>query len=180
MTLFWKRKKHACEDCSVRFVLFHRWLYFVICILIQSLVDKRTKSSIFFYETQVYSLVMCVQMEALISHSSKSYYACVGESTHAYQSPSKDLTAINNRLNGYAFLHALNIWISFILLKGDNLGYSCLIPCFSNRKVRGPLNFDDVDIGLVSDSMVANSLYLQNGSCASSSGAPLKSEQPDS
>ncbi|KAI4323576.1 hypothetical protein L6164_023171 [Bauhinia variegata] len=89
------------------------------------------------------------KMDALISHSSKSYYACVGESTHAYQSPSKDLTAINNRLN-------------------------------SNRKVRGPLNFDDVDVGLVSDSMVANSLYLQNGSCASSSGPPLKSEQPDS
>lgn len=89
------------------------------------------------------------KMDALISHSSKSYYACVGESTHAYQSPSKDLTAINNRLN-------------------------------SNRKVRGPLKFDDIDVGLVSDSMVANSLYLQNGSSASSSGAPLKSEQPDS
>ncbi|XP_057721119.1 retinoblastoma-related protein isoform X1 [Arachis stenosperma] len=89
------------------------------------------------------------KMDALISHNSKSYYACVGESTHAYQSPSKDLTAINNRLNG-------------------------------NRKVRGSLNFDDMDVGLVSDSMVANSLYLQNGSCASSSGAPMKSEQPDS
>ncbi|KAM6582872.1 hypothetical protein CsatB_009874 [Cannabis sativa] len=89
------------------------------------------------------------KMDALISHSSKSYYACVGESTHAYQSPSKDLTAINNRLNG-------------------------------NRKIRGILNFDDVDAGLVSDSMVANSLYLQNGSSASSSGAPpLKTEQPD-
>ncbi|XP_059633401.1 retinoblastoma-related protein-like [Cornus florida] len=87
--------------------------------------------------------------DALISHSSRSYYACVGESTHAYQSPSKDLTAINNRLNG-------------------------------TRKLRGTLNFDDVDVGLVSDSLVANSLYLQNGSCASSSGAPLKSEQPDS
>lgn len=89
------------------------------------------------------------KMDALISHSSKSYYACVGESTHAYQSPSKDLSAINNRLNG-------------------------------TRKLRGTLNFDDVDVGLVSDSMVANSLYLQNGSCASSSGAPVKSEQPDS
>ncbi|CAD6245819.1 unnamed protein product [Miscanthus lutarioriparius] len=31
--------------------------------------------------------------------SSKSYYACVGESTYAFQSPSKDLKAINNRLN---------------------------------------------------------------------------------
>ncbi|XP_031486924.1 retinoblastoma-related protein-like [Nymphaea colorata] len=39
------------------------------------------------------------KMETLISHNSKSYYACIGESTHAYQSPSKDLTAINNRLN---------------------------------------------------------------------------------
>lgn len=55
-----------------------------------------------------------------------------------------------------------------------------LFRSFSNRKVRGPLNFDDVDAGLVSDSMVANSLYLQNGSCASSSGAPVKTEQPDS
>ncbi|XP_042501717.1 retinoblastoma-related protein [Macadamia integrifolia] len=83
------------------------------------------------------------KMDALISHSSKSYYACVGESTHAYQSPSKDLTAINNRLNG-------------------------------TRK--RALNFD----GLVSDSVVMGSLYLQNGSCASSSGAAaLKSEQPD-
>nr|QYW07156.1 retinoblastoma-related protein 1 [Dimocarpus longan] len=88
------------------------------------------------------------KMDALISHSSKSYYACVGESTHAYQSPSKDLTDINNRLNG-------------------------------TRKIRGVLNFDDVDVGLVSDSMVANSLYLQNGSCASSSGVVLKTEQPD-
>ncbi|KAL2559974.1 Retinoblastoma-related protein 1 [Forsythia ovata] len=89
------------------------------------------------------------KMDALVSHSSKSYYACVGESTHAYQSPSKDLTVINNRLNG-------------------------------TRKLRGTLNFDDVDVGLVSDSMVANSLYLQNGSCASSSCTPLKSEQLDS
>ena len=48
----------------------------------------------------------------------------------------------------------------------------------STRKLRGALNFDDVE-GLVSDSLVAKSLYLQNGSCASSSGAPLKLEQPD-
>ncbi|XP_072973608.1 retinoblastoma-related protein isoform X1 [Typha angustifolia] len=39
------------------------------------------------------------KMDSLLSPSSKSYYACVGESTHAFQSPSKDLTAINNRLN---------------------------------------------------------------------------------
>ncbi|KAL5700551.1 Retinoblastoma-related protein 1 [Ranunculus cassubicifolius] len=48
------------------------------------------------------------KMDALISHSSRSYYACVGESTHAYQSPSKDLTAINNRLNGKKINNRLN------------------------------------------------------------------------
>ncbi|GJN15595.1 hypothetical protein PR202_gb02520 [Eleusine coracana subsp. coracana] len=37
--------------------------------------------------------------DALLSPSSKSYYACVGESTYAFQSPSKDLKAINNHLN---------------------------------------------------------------------------------
>lgn len=91
------------------------------------------------------------KMDALNSHSSKSYYACVGESTHAYQSPSKDLTAINNRLNG--------------------------------KKVNSRLNFDDV--GLVSDSLVVEGLYIPNGSAVSSSGnpalnPPLKFEQPDS
>lgn len=39
------------------------------------------------------------KMDTLLSPSSKSYYACVGESTHAFQSPSKDLKVINNRLN---------------------------------------------------------------------------------
>ncbi|KAL8519914.1 hypothetical protein ACS0TY_010739 [Phlomoides rotata] len=89
------------------------------------------------------------KMDALISHSSRSFYACVGESTHAYQSPSKDLTAINKHLNG-------------------------------TRKVRGALNFDDVDVGLVTDSVVANSLNVQNGSCSSSSHLPVKSEPQDS
>ncbi|RZC59504.1 hypothetical protein C5167_006801 [Papaver somniferum] len=40
------------------------------------------------------------KVDALITLPSKSYYACVGESTRAYQNPSKDLTAINNHLNG--------------------------------------------------------------------------------
>ncbi|EFJ10031.1 hypothetical protein SELMODRAFT_451523 [Selaginella moellendorffii] len=39
------------------------------------------------------------KVENIMSPHSKSLYACVGESTHAYQSPSKDLTAINCRLN---------------------------------------------------------------------------------
>ncbi|KAF2286542.1 hypothetical protein GH714_017592 [Hevea brasiliensis] len=93
--------------------------------------------------------LICLQRKFLQHIMSQKAIMLVGESTHAYQSPSKDLTSINNRLN-------------------------------SNRKIRGTLNFDDVDVGLVSDSMVANSLHLQNGSCASSSAAPLKSELPDS
>ncbi|XP_062183024.1 retinoblastoma-related protein 1-like [Phragmites australis] len=39
------------------------------------------------------------KMDALLSPSSRSFYACIGEGTHAFQSPSKDLAAINNRLN---------------------------------------------------------------------------------
>lgn len=127
-------------------------------------------------------------MDALISHSSKSYYACVGESTHAYQSPSKDLTAINNRLNGYIYYIDAVFIIVFslddILIPFSSLFYFSIyffFSIFSTRKLRGALNFDDADVGLVSDSLVANSLCLQqNGSCASLSGAPLKSEQPDS
>lgn len=120
---------------------------------------------------------LCAQMDALISHSSKSYYACVGESTHAYQSPSKDLTAINNRLNGYALyiVYTLEIYQCY---QTRQCSYFNFVSIFSNRKVRA-LNFDEPDEGLVSDSMVANSLYLQNGSCASSLGVPLKTEQPD-
>ncbi|KAG6426675.1 hypothetical protein SASPL_110902 [Salvia splendens] len=89
------------------------------------------------------------KMDALISHSSKSYYACVGESTHAYQSPSKDLTAINDRLNG-------------------------------TRKLRVALKFNEEEgalmrgTGLVTDSVVADSLAIQNEKCAST---PVKSEQ---
>ena len=71
----------------------------------------------------------CVQMDALISHSSKSYYACVGESTHAFQSPSKDLTAINNRLNGlngYASIH-VNLIFGMPLVFKKKTGFSSLI-----------------------------------------------------
>ncbi|KAJ4898165.1 Retinoblastoma-related protein 1 [Raphanus sativus] len=94
------------------------------------------------------------KMDALILHSAKSSYACVGESTRAYQSPSKDLTAINNRLNNSS-------------------------SSSNSSKRKRTLNFD---VELVSDSMVANSLPLknqqnQNGSDTSSSGgASLKTE----
>lgn len=119
-------------------------------------------------------------MDALISHSSKSYYACVGESTHAYQSPSKDLTVINNRLNGYVVLLPISRTplSKYILCQMLNSKHSLIC---SNRKLRGVLNFDDVDaVGLVSDSIVANSLYLQNGNCISSPRAAVKTEQPES
>lgn len=49
-------------------------------------------------------MVGCVQMEVLLSHTPRSFYACVGESTQAYQSPSKDLTAINNLLKRYVYV----------------------------------------------------------------------------
>ncbi|WOG90025.1 hypothetical protein DCAR_0209266 [Daucus carota subsp. sativus] len=54
------------------------------------------------------------KMDALNSQRSKSYYACVGESTRAYQSPSKDLTAINNHLNSPKKLRGM--------LKFDDVG----------------------------------------------------------
>lgn len=67
----------------------------------------------------------------------------------------------------------------FVMCQMNEYAILLVFP-FSTRKIRGALNFDDADVGLVSDSMVANSLYLQNGSCASSSGAPIKTEQPES
>lgn len=48
------------------------------------------------------------QMDALLSPSSRSYYACIGESTRAYRSPSSDLLDINNCLNGYGI--ELDLW----------------------------------------------------------------------
>lgn len=39
------------------------------------------------------------KVDKFASPRTRSLYACVGESTKEYQSPSKDLTAINNRLN---------------------------------------------------------------------------------
>jgi len=42
------------------------------------------------------SLLRFAKMETLSSHHAKSLYDCVGESIHAYQRSSKDLTTINN------------------------------------------------------------------------------------
>ncbi|BBN20404.1 protein MpRBR [Marchantia polymorpha subsp. ruderalis] len=45
------------------------------------------------------SPLRATKMDTIMSPHTRSLYACVGESTHAYQSPSKDLSAINHRLN---------------------------------------------------------------------------------
>lgn len=85
------------------------------------------------------------KMESLRSPHSRSLYACIGESTHAYQSPSKDLTDINNRVN--------------------------------NRRL-GRLDFGDA--GLVTDSLVAGSLYpcnmTLNSNHLTSDSAPCQSQ----
>lgn len=127
-------------------------------------------------------------MDALLSPSSRSYYACIGESTHAFQSPSKDLDDINCRLNRFSF-------ISFnkqIFSKNDNLLeaipltfvfslISLLFKTFSTgrRLITGRINFD-----MVSDSVVAGSLGYQNGNSApdgvAAFGLPIKREQADS
>lgn len=123
-------------------------------------------------------------MDALLSPSSRSYYACIGESTHAFQSPSKDLDDINCRLNRFNkqifskndnLLEAILFTFVFSLI-------SLLFKTFSTgrRLITGRINFD-----MVSDSVVAGSLGYQNGSSAPSDGVaafglPIKREQADS
>nr|AAF97520.1 retinoblastoma related protein RBR1 [Zea mays] len=63
------------------------------------------------------------KLDLLLSPSSRSFYACIGEGTHAYQSPSKDLAAINSRLN------------------------------YNGRKVNSRLNFDMVSDSVVAGSL---------------------------
>lgn len=84
------------------------------------------------------------KMESLNSPHSKSFYACVGESTHAFQSPSKDLTAINNHLN------------KTYPSQSPSKDQSAVNNHFSSRRIVGRINFDKP--GLVSDSLVAGSL----------------------
>ncbi|THG20887.1 hypothetical protein TEA_010088 [Camellia sinensis var. sinensis] len=98
------------------------------------------------------------KMDALISNGSKSYDACVGESIPLQENV---FFATAKRRRKWSVSRR-----QYLLRR--------------NRKLRGILNFDEVDVGLVSDSLVTNNLCLQNGSCASSSGAPVKSEQLES
>ncbi|TVU04841.1 hypothetical protein EJB05_47978 [Eragrostis curvula] len=97
------------------------------------------------------------KMDTLLSPSSKSYYACVGESTYAFQSPSKDLKAINSHLNSVPSV--------------------CSVSSVNGKK---KLNFD-----LVSDLVVASSLNgNQNTDPAAMEVAPVttpvKCESPES
>ncbi|OVA17341.1 Retinoblastoma-associated protein [Macleaya cordata] len=96
------------------------------------------------------------KMDALITQTSRSYYACVGESTHAYQSPSKDLTAINNRLNGKKVIAKLNF---------DDVGM------VSDSLVMGILYRQNGSCAASSPAAAAT---------ATASNSPLKSQQPNS
>ncbi|WOL12603.1 retinoblastoma-related protein-like [Canna indica] len=90
------------------------------------------------------------KMDALLSPSSRSYYACIGESTRAYRSPSSDLTAINNRLNSG-----------------------------NGRRINGRLNFDLVSDSVVARILnYHNDKSASPDGCATVN-LPMKHEEPD-
>ncbi|PKA47582.1 Retinoblastoma-related protein [Apostasia shenzhenica] len=91
------------------------------------------------------------KMDALLAPSSKSYYACIGESTHAFQSPSKDLMVINNRLN-----------------------------CGSGRRVGARLNFDMVSDSIVAGSLGHQNGSSGSSAAGTTIDVHVKSELPDS
>lgn len=118
-------------------------------------------------------------MDTIMSPHTRSLYACVGESTQAYQSPSKDLTAINNRLNNRYLLASqrrgvrtrVKAWseefvkiFEFELLHFSMFALGvwsqsssvCLVSC----RCLGRLDFNGT--ALVSDSLVAGSLYSRS------------------
>ncbi|EES14166.1 hypothetical protein BDA96_07G199700 [Sorghum bicolor] len=92
------------------------------------------------------------KMDTLLSPSSKSYYACVGESTYAFQSPSKDLKAINNRLNSVS----------------------------SGKKVNGRLNFDVVSDLVVASSLSSDQNAKPAATEVVPIKTPVKCEPSDS
>ncbi|XP_008797098.2 retinoblastoma-related protein-like isoform X2 [Phoenix dactylifera] len=94
------------------------------------------------------------KMDALLSPSSRSYYACIGESTHAYRSPSSDLAAINDRLNSY-------------------VSGSC-------RRINSRLNFDLVSDSMVGGALGHPNGTLASSAAPATPNFPVKREQPDS
>ncbi|KAJ7542452.1 hypothetical protein O6H91_10G107400 [Diphasiastrum complanatum] len=113
------------------------------------------------------SALPSAKVEALFSPNSKSLYACVGQSTHAFQSPSKDLIAINNQLNNRC---------SEVAVATDSLAAGS-IPCtsdFSDHSSQGNVQsaYSTVD-SIVSE---CQSLPLTASACAAS---PFKKPRRD-
>ncbi|KAK8938383.1 Retinoblastoma-related protein [Platanthera zijinensis] len=90
------------------------------------------------------------KLDALLAPSSKSYYACVGESTHAFQSPSKDLMVINSRLN-----------------------------CGGGRRIGGRLNFDLVSDSIVAGSLGPQNGSSGSSAAGTAIDGHVKTEHPD-
>ncbi|KAG6471871.1 hypothetical protein ZIOFF_069318 [Zingiber officinale] len=90
------------------------------------------------------------KMDALLSPSSRSYYACIGESTRAYRSPSSDLLDINNCLNG------------------------------NRRRINGRLNFDFVSDAVVARFLSSQNDSCVSSNDHETPNLPMKREEPDS
>ncbi|XP_074580565.1 retinoblastoma-related protein-like isoform X1 [Curcuma longa] len=91
------------------------------------------------------------KMDALLSPSSRSYYACIGESTRAYRSPSSDLLDINNCLNGS-----------------------------NRRRINGRLNFDFVSDAVVARFLSSQNDSCVSSNDHEAPNLPMKREEPDS
>jgi len=83
------RSSKVCKHCLN--CIFHKSLFV--------LWTKDVNQVLLVMKDMIWRISLCLQVDMLMSPRTRSLYACVGESTKEYQSPSKDLTAINNRLN---------------------------------------------------------------------------------
>lgn len=77
------------------------------------------------------------KVDSIMSPHTRSLYACVGESTQAYQSPSKDLTAINNRLNHRTGRRLGRLDFGDAALVSDTLVANVLHPLNGNGSQQG-------------------------------------------
>ncbi|CAO2144326.1 unnamed protein product [Urochloa humidicola] len=89
------------------------------------------------------------KMDLLLSPSSRSFYACIGEGTHAYQSPSKDLAAINSRIN------------------------------YNGRRINTRINFDMVSDSVVAGSLGQPNGGSTSLDPAAAFSSPSKKRKPD-
>ncbi|KAG8089914.1 hypothetical protein GUJ93_ZPchr0011g27799 [Zizania palustris] len=90
------------------------------------------------------------KMDALLPPSSRSFYACIGESTQSFQSPSKDLAAINSRLN------------------------------YSSRRINTRINFDMVSDSVVAGSLGQPNDGSASSDPAAAFSPPSKKSKTDS